>query len=59
MWAPVQRPPRYLLLLKAIVDNTPEDHVDLANLKEVKHQFFIANDLLNERMRSFNMVSFV
>jgi len=50
---PVQRPSRYLLLLKGILDHTPESHIDYFDLKEVKHRFSKANDEINETLRSF------
>jgi len=50
---PVQRPSRYLLLLKGILDHTPESHVDYFDLKDVKHRFSKENDQINETLRSF------
>eukprot|EP01117_Protostelium_nocturnum_P020073 TRINITY_DN887_c0_g1_i1.p1 TRINITY_DN887_c0_g1~~TRINITY_DN887_c0_g1_i1.p1 ORF type:complete len:1736 (-),score=672.97 TRINITY_DN887_c0_g1_i1:47-5254(-) len=48
---PVQRMPRYIMLLSEILKNTREDHPDHADLKLAVEQVSLTTNLLNEKKR--------
>eukprot|EP01102_Stenamoeba_stenopodia_P013105 TRINITY_DN4200_c0_g1_i2.p1 TRINITY_DN4200_c0_g1~~TRINITY_DN4200_c0_g1_i2.p1 ORF type:complete len:586 (+),score=154.00 TRINITY_DN4200_c0_g1_i2:150-1907(+) len=48
---PVQRIPRYVLLLKDLLKNTPEDHADYENVKVALEKISKIATLINERKR--------
>jgi len=48
---PVQRVPRYALLLRELEKCTPEDHPDFENLKVALSKILDINDYLNEKKR--------
>jgi hypothetical protein len=50
---PVQRVPRYQLLLQQLMDNTSADHPDYDNLKNALAKIAQINAYLNERRREF------
>lgn len=52
MIQPVQRVPRYILLLQDLVRHTPEDHSDYSNLRKGLERTQQAADTLNEAKRT-------
>ena len=48
---PVQRMPRYQLLLQQLVKLTPEEHVDRANLEAALAKFTEMNVYINKRKK--------
>eukprot|EP01125_Pyxidicula_operculata_P013829 TRINITY_DN458_c0_g2_i1.p1 TRINITY_DN458_c0_g2~~TRINITY_DN458_c0_g2_i1.p1 ORF type:complete len:1090 (-),score=341.39 TRINITY_DN458_c0_g2_i1:138-3407(-) len=48
---PVQRLPRYEMLLKALLDKTPEDHVDYENLQHALKSVHSVNMYIEERQK--------
>ena len=47
---PIQRIPRYELLLKDLIKNTPTEHIDFANLEKAKNEMQEVNKLINTRV---------
>lgn len=47
---PVQRLPKYVLLLKDLLKNTPNDHIDFKNIKKCLDLFMKVNEENNHRM---------
>eukprot|EP00727_Mastigamoeba_balamuthi_P006699 m51a1_g265 putative domain containing protein (666) ;mRNA; r:235157-237945 len=47
--APVQRIPRYVLLVREMIDSTPDDHADLPLLKDALAKMIDAADYINEK----------
>jgi hypothetical protein len=47
---PVQRLPKYVLLLKILLKKTPNDHPDYANIQKVLHCFEDVNSSNNEKL---------
>jgi hypothetical protein len=48
---PIQRIPRYLLLLKELIKHTPESHPDFTNLNEAHDKIQKVANALNEAER--------
>lgn len=48
---PIQRIPRYKLLLERVVKHTPESHPDSAFLQDAVHRVSVAASLINETVR--------
>lgn len=48
---PIQRIPRYKLLLERVVKHTPESHPDSAFLQEAVHRVSVAASFINETVR--------
>lgn len=54
---PVQRPPRYLLLLKELLAATPPAHPDARHLKEAISKMEEINNFLNSEKKEFELRS--
>ena len=52
---PIQRLPRYKLLLSEIVKNTEANHIDFHNLEACLHEIGKTAKLLNERMKEYEL----
>eukprot|EP01090_Pellita_catalonica_P002036 TRINITY_DN11718_c0_g1_i2.p1 TRINITY_DN11718_c0_g1~~TRINITY_DN11718_c0_g1_i2.p1 ORF type:complete len:670 (-),score=116.91 TRINITY_DN11718_c0_g1_i2:118-2127(-) len=48
---PIQRLPRYQMLISTILQRTPEDHIDYDDLKNALEQIKGVNDFVNEKKR--------
>eukprot|EP01130_Rhizamoeba_saxonica_P009127 TRINITY_DN3704_c0_g1_i1.p1 TRINITY_DN3704_c0_g1~~TRINITY_DN3704_c0_g1_i1.p1 ORF type:complete len:775 (+),score=171.93 TRINITY_DN3704_c0_g1_i1:322-2325(+) len=48
---PIQRPPRYVMLLKTLLENTPKDHEDYGNLENVLNIVSDVANYINEKKR--------
>eukprot|EP01130_Rhizamoeba_saxonica_P016625 TRINITY_DN771_c0_g1_i1.p1 TRINITY_DN771_c0_g1~~TRINITY_DN771_c0_g1_i1.p1 ORF type:complete len:943 (-),score=273.03 TRINITY_DN771_c0_g1_i1:66-2894(-) len=48
---PIQRPPRYVMLLKTLLENTPIDHEDYNSLKDVLDEVSDVARHINEKKR--------
>lgn len=53
---PVQRPPRYLLMLKELLKRTQESHPDYNNLTTAVQKMERTNQVINERKKRFEMM---
>ena len=51
---PIQRMPRYKMLLEEIIKNTEHDHPDLDQLQTALSQIAAVNDSINTKMKDFD-----
>ena len=51
---PIQRMPRYKMLLEEIIKNTESDHPDLEQLQTALSQIAAVNDSINSKMKDFD-----
>ncbi|KAJ3171013.1 Rho guanine nucleotide exchange factor (GEF) 17 [Geranomyces variabilis] len=54
--SPVQRPPRYLLMLKELLKRTPESHPDFINLNSAVQKVERTVHVINERKKRHGMM---
>lgn len=56
---PIQRIPRYKMLLSEILCNTPEDHVEYSSLQKAVNEIEKIASYINEQKRNFDNVRYM